>query len=84
VLRYLLRRLALSLPALLGLVLLTFVLSRVVPGDPAAALAGDAATPAQIAEIRGQYGLDRPLAEQALIHLKQVVQGAFPWKARCP
>jgi peptide/nickel transport system permease protein len=77
VLRYLLRRLALSLPALLGLVLLTFVLSRVVPGDPAAALAGDAATPAQIAEIRAQYGLDRPLAEQALIHLKQVVQGDF-------
>ena len=76
-LRYLLRRLALSLPALLGLVLLTFVLSRVVPGDPAAALAGDAATPAQIAEIRAQYGLDRPLAEQALIHLKQVVQGDF-------
>ena len=76
-LRYLLRRLALSLPALLGLVLLTFVLSRVVPGDPAAVLAGDAATPAQIAEIRGQYGLDRPLAEQALIHLKQVVQGDF-------
>jgi peptide/nickel transport system permease protein len=77
VLRYLLRRLALSLPALLGLVLLTFVLSRVVPGDPAAALAGDAATPAQIAEIRAQYGLDRPLAEQALIHLKQVVRGDF-------
>ena len=76
-LRYLLRRLTLSLPALLGLVLLTFVLSRVVPGDPAAALAGDAATPAQIAEIRAQYGLDRPLAEQALIHLKQVVQGDF-------
>ena len=76
-LRYLLRRLALSLPALLGLVLLTFLLSRVIPGDPAAALAGDAATPAQIAEIRAQYGLDRPLGEQALIHLGQVVRGDF-------
>jgi peptide/nickel transport system permease protein len=77
VLRFVLRRLLLSLPALLGLVLLTFVLSRVVPGDPAAALAGDAATPAQLTEIRAQYGLDRPLAEQAWIHLKQVATGDF-------
>lgn len=74
---YVLRRLLLSLPALLGLVLLTFVLSRVIPGDPAAALAGDAATPAQIAEIRAQYGLDRPILEQAAIHLRQVVTGDF-------
>lgn len=72
---YVLRRLALSLPALLGLVLLTFVLSRVVPADPAAALAGDAATPAQIAEIRAQYGLDRPMLEQAVIHVRQVLTG---------
>lgn len=75
--RYVLRRLLLTLPALLGLVLLTFVLSRVVPGDPAAALAGDAATPAQIAEIRAQYGLDRPILEQAVIHVRQVLTGDF-------
>jgi peptide/nickel transport system permease protein len=74
---YALRRLLLTLPALLGLVVLTFVLSRVVPGDPAAALAGDAATPAQIAEIRAQYGLDRPILEQAAIHLRQVLTGDF-------
>lgn len=74
---YILRRLLLSLPALLGLVLLTFVLSRVIPGDPAAALAGDAATPAQIAEIRAQYGLDRPILEQAVIHVRQVLTGDF-------
>lgn len=72
---YILRRIALSIPALLGLVLLTFVLSRVVPGDPAATLAGDAATPAQIAEIRAQYGLDRPILEQAVIHARQVLSG---------
>lgn len=75
--RYVLRRLLLALPALFGLVILTFVLSRVVPGDPAATLAGDGATPAQIAEIRDQYGLDRPIAEQAAIHVRQVLTGDF-------
>ena len=73
--RYILRRVALALPALLGLVLLTFVLSRVIPGDPAATLAGDAATPAQLADIRARYGLDRPLLEQAVVHMRQVLSG---------
>lgn len=75
--RYILRRILLAIPALFGLVILTFVLSRVVPADPAAALAGDAATPAQLAEIRARYGLDRPILEQALIHLRQVLTGDF-------
>lgn len=72
---YILRRLALALPALFGLVVLTFVLSRVIPGDPAATLAGDAATPAQLADIRARYGLDRPLLEQAVVHMRQVLSG---------
>ncbi len=73
--RYILGRVLSTLPALFGLVVLTFILSRVVPGDPAATLAGDAATPAQIAEIRAQYGLDRPILEQAVIHVRQVLTG---------
>lgn len=73
--RYILRRALLALPALLGLILLTFVLTRVIPGDPAAALAGDSATPAQIAEIRVRYGLDRPIWEQAVVHVRQVLTG---------
>lgn len=75
--RYILRRILLAIPALFGLVILTFVLSRVVPADPASTLAGDAATPAQLAEIRARYGLDRPILEQALIHVRQVVTGDF-------
>lgn len=75
--RYILRRVLLALPALFGLVILTFVLSRVVPGDAAATLAGDAATPAQIADIRARYGLDRPIMEQAVIHVRQVLTGDF-------
>jgi peptide/nickel transport system permease protein len=73
--RYILRRLLLALPALFGLVILTFVLTRVIPGDPAATLAGDSATPEQIADIRARYGLDRPIWEQAVVHVKQVLTG---------
>lgn len=72
---YIARRVALALPALFGLVVLTFILSRVIPGDPAATLAGDAATPAQLADIRARYGLDRPLMEQAWVHMRQVLSG---------
>jgi peptide/nickel transport system permease protein len=74
-LAYIARRIALALPALFGLVVLTFILSRVIPGDPAATLAGDAATPAQIADIRARYGLDLPIMEQAWVHMRQVLSG---------
>jgi peptide/nickel transport system permease protein len=76
-LRFVLRRLLLAIPALAGLLLLTFCLIRVVPADPAAALAGDNATPAQIAHIRRQYGLDQPLAKQFAIYLVQVARLEF-------
>jgi peptide/nickel transport system permease protein len=48
-----------------------------VPADPAAALAGDNATPAQIAEVRRQYGLDRPLWEQFVVYVGQVAKLDF-------
>ncbi len=60
-LAFIVRRLLLVIPSLAGLLVLTFFLIRVVPADPAAALAGENATPAQIAEIRRQYGFDQPL-----------------------
>jgi peptide/nickel transport system permease protein len=72
---FLLRRLLLVIPVLFGLLLLTFVLTRVIPADPAAALAGDQATPQQIAEIRTAYGFDRPLPEQFLHYLVQIAHG---------
>ncbi|HZT47435.1 MAG TPA: ABC transporter permease [Hyphomicrobiaceae bacterium] len=76
-LRFLLRRLLLVIPSLAGLLVLTFFLIRVVPADPAAALAGENATPAQIAEIRRQYGLDRPLYVQFAVYLGQVARLDF-------
>jgi peptide/nickel transport system permease protein len=75
VLRFFLRRILLMIPALLGLLVLTFVLVRIVPNDPSAALAGENATPEQIEQIRKQYGFDRPLHVQFFVYLRQIAQG---------
>ncbi len=74
-LRFVVRRILLVVPALFGLLVLTFVLVRVMPSDPSAALAGENATPEQIEAIRQQYGFDRPLYEQFVIYLGQVLRG---------
>ena len=75
--RFLARRLLLVIPALIGLMILTFVMVRLVPSDPAAALAGENATVEQIEEIRKSYGFDRPLYEQFWSYTKQISRGDF-------
>jgi peptide/nickel transport system permease protein len=77
VLRFILRRTLYAIPSLFGLLVVTFLLIRVVPADPAAALAGDNATPQQIAAIRHQYGFDRPVGEQLVLYIGQVLQFNF-------
>jgi peptide/nickel transport system permease protein len=69
------RRLLAALPNLLGVVLLTFVLTRMLPGDAAAYFAGPAATPESIEEIRVKLGLDRTPVEQFFAYLAQLAQG---------
>lgn len=64
VVRYLLRRILLTIPVLLGVATLVFSLIHLVPGDPAQSMLGDGASPAAVAELRVQLGLDRPLLEQ--------------------
>ena len=76
-LRFVLRRALYAIPSLFGLLIITFLLIRVVPADPAAALAGDDATPQQIAAIRHQYGFDQPIAEQLVLYLGQAAQFDF-------
>jgi peptide/nickel transport system permease protein len=76
-LRFFLRRMLSAIPSLIGLMIVTFLLIRVVPTDPAAALAGDNATPQQIAEIRHQYGFDRPIYEQLLLYFGQMFRFDF-------
>lgn len=74
-LRYLLRRVAATLPAVAVVAVLVFLLLRITPGDPAAILAGDAASPEQIARIRENLGLNEPLLVQFFIWLKQIASG---------
>ena len=76
-LRFILRRALSAIPSLFGLMIVTFLLIRMVPADPAAALAGDNATPQQIAEIRHQYGFDRPIYEQLALYVGQVFRFDF-------
>jgi peptide/nickel transport system permease protein len=76
-LRFVIRRILLVVPVLFGLLLLTFILMRVIPTDPAAALAGENASAEDIARIRNHYGFDRPVYIQFPIYLKQVLSGDF-------
>ena len=61
---YVARRLAQSIPVLIGISLAAFILIHLVPGDPAAIMLGSRATPESVAELRAQLGLDAPLWEQ--------------------
>src|SRR5471030_1695668 len=76
-LRFVLRRCALVVPSLLGLLVITFLVIHAVPSDPAAAMAGDAATPEQIARLRVQYGLDQPMWRQFIVYLDRVAHFDF-------
>src|SRR5436189_6214094 len=76
-LRFVLRRSALVLPSLLGLLVVTFLLIHAVPSDPAVAMAGEAATPEQIERLRKQYGLDRPIWEQFAVYVEKVTRLDF-------
>ncbi len=59
-----LKRLAMAIPSLIGVVIVTFLLTRALPGDPAVYFAGPAATPQAIQQVRVNLGLDKPLIEQ--------------------
>ena len=74
-LRYLVRRILLTIPVLLGVATLVFSLIHLVPGDPAQAMLGDGASPQDVAELRTSLGLDRPLLEQYVIFLRHAVTG---------
>jgi len=74
-LRNVVRRLAVIIPTLIGVVIVTFLLTRVLPGDPAAYFAGPTADAASIEQIRHNLGLDRPLPEQFISYVKALATG---------
>jgi peptide/nickel transport system permease protein len=69
------KRLIQALPTVFGIVVITFLLTRALPGDPAAFFAGPAATPESIAQIRVQLGLDQPLPVQFGRYLEELARG---------
>jgi peptide/nickel transport system permease protein len=73
--RYLARRLLLLIPVALGVTIITFSLLHVIPGDPAAIMLDFRATPENVARLRHQLGLDRPLYMQYLLFLGNIVTG---------
>lgn len=73
--RFLARRLALTLPVLLGVATLVFSLIHFIPGDPAQAMLGEAAPQADVEELRRRLGLDRPLLEQYVAFLSGLLRG---------
>lgn len=73
--RFLLRRVLLTMPVLLGVATLVFSLLHLVPGDPVQAMLGESASPADIAQMRTRLGLDRPLLVQYAAFMKGAVTG---------
>jgi peptide/nickel transport system permease protein len=70
-----LRRVALAVPLLLIVMTLSFLLVHLTPGDPAASILGDHATPAQYAQVTHQLGLDQPLLTQYVVWLGRLCEG---------
>lgn len=75
--RYIIRRALLAVPTLILASLAIFLILHLIPGDPAVIVAGADATPAQVAAVRTDLGLDKPLAVQYAIWIGHVLRGDF-------
>jgi len=75
VLPYIARRLLYAIPTLIGVTFVIFISVRLIPGDPAVAIAGERATPQLIAQVRQELGLDQPLLIQYGRFMVKLVQG---------
>lgn len=69
------QRLMTTIPSVIGVIIVTFLLTRVLPGDTAAYFAGPAASPQAIIEIRSKLGLDQPLPVQFVSYVTALVKG---------
>jgi peptide/nickel transport system permease protein len=83
---YIIRRLLYSIPILIGVTAITFLLLNVVGGNPVVAHLGKSATPVEIAALEKAYGLDQPLWQQYLDYLWQIATFEFgdSWKTKEP
>jgi dipeptide transport system permease protein len=74
-LRMILKRVSAAVPSLIGVIIVTFLLTRALPGDPAAYFAGPAATAEAIQQIRVKLGLDQPLYVQFIRYVGDLARG---------
>src|SRR5450830_710630 len=72
---FLLRRLAGMVAVMIGVSIITFAISHVIPADPVVAALGDHARDDQIAAFRAEYGLDQPVVDQYVIYVRGLLQG---------
>ncbi|MBI4769585.1 MAG: ABC transporter permease [Chloroflexi bacterium] len=75
--QYTLRRILASIPVLFGILLVTFALARLIPGDPCKAILGEKATAQVCARFTAEHGLDKPLPVQFAIYMGKMLQGDF-------
>jgi peptide/nickel transport system permease protein len=73
--RFILFRAAASVPVLIGITIIVFVILSLIPGDPATSILGSYATPENVARLNAQLGLDRPLVQRYFIWLGNLLQG---------
>ena len=74
---YLVRRLLLAIPVLLGILFVTFALARLIPGDPCRAVLGEHATDAICDQFMRRHGLDKPIPTQFVVYLGEIARGEF-------
>ncbi len=74
-LRYIVQRLFMLIPVLIGISIITFVMVRLIPGDPARIMAGERATDEQVQRVREMWGLDKPIHEQYFIYVNNLLHG---------
>ncbi|MDZ4765857.1 MAG: ABC transporter permease [Chloroflexota bacterium] len=72
---FILRRLVVTIPVLFGILAVTFILFRIIPGDPCTAIYGERANPQLCAAFAVRYGLNQPLPAQFATYISQVAQG---------
>ena len=75
--QYILRRLLMAIPVLFGILVVTFVLGRLIPGDPCKAILGEKATALVCERFIHDHGLDKPIYVQLGLYMRDVLRGDF-------
>jgi peptide/nickel transport system permease protein len=75
--QYIIRRLLLAIPVIIGILIVTFAMARLIPGDPCRAILGEKATQAACERFIKDFGLDQPITTQFWIYIKDLARGDF-------